>query len=160
MPTHNKHHYCTIIAALAISATGLFACHPQPEVLPPLPPPVPTTIHTTGMGSLRTWTGRFERRYSITSPHWDTVSIHPDSTFALTIISPDSVSAFNTTYGFDTTDTVQGIRYFGKARNFYIAHTGDGVAYFYNRDSIAIIRHSIFWSHFEEREVWTTKPFR
>lgn len=161
MPTHNTPtlNSTTIIATLAICITGLVGCHTQPEVLPPLPPPATTPIHTAGMGSVHTWTGRFERRYSITSPHWDTVSIYPDSTFALTITGPDSVSAFNTAYGFDTTDTVQGIRYFGRARNFYTAHSGDGIAYFYNSDSITIIRFSTYRNHFEEREVWTTKPF-
>ena len=154
VPNRNRMLFPAIVVP-AIAVFILSACSKVPPAEPQLHDVV-QVLPTAGMGTARVWNGKFQRRYSLTSPQWDTVSIHPDTSFALSIPAPDSVAIFGNTYGYDTTDSIQGIRYFGTVRQFFTTHTGTGVAYFYLRDSMVIIRSGFIWHNYEEVDYWQT----
>lgn len=103
---------------------------------------VPTTTTasgpTAGMSGVRNW--HRSHYYDANGIHFST-PIHEfyylaDTSFALTIVSDSAIRIFDSTYQYQSTDTVKKTRYFGTAYYFEQYGMGQGVIYYYTKDSI------------------------
>ena len=84
---------------------------------------------------------------SVHPPYFDISTDYPDTSFAVTIIDTGSVSMFGQIFQFKQADSANGVIYFGTASYFYTYQSGTGVAYFYNKDSIAYVSGDISGIH-------------
>ena len=101
------------------------------------------TSYTVGMGGNRTWSRyqRIERYEQLTDSTWssfDTAYFLSDTVFALN--DGSSITMLNATYSYSGKDTVKGVIYFGTFQNYLMSRGGDGIAYYYNNDSIVFAK--------------------
>lgn len=131
---------------LSVTAILLAAsCHKQED------PVTPATL-TTGIDRMRNWRGH--HYYMASGPHfptrieedWDL----PDTTFALTRVSDTQIVIGKYTYYYESSDSVEKVHYFGRARSYYISHTSSGIAYFYAQDSIVWVGGD----HHATNDIW------
>ncbi len=112
----------------------------------PSPSSVPMATYTSAMGGVRNWHGSYYY-YHYFNPsvfpgatNIDTFYYYPDTSFAVTVVDDSTIQVFGNTYGHFLTDSVKQIHYFGTAWTYFKYESGRGVAYFYDKDSIAIVK--------------------
>ncbi|MCD6010267.1 MAG: hypothetical protein K0Q79_129 [Flavipsychrobacter sp.] len=94
--------------------------------------------YTAKMGGARNW--HRSHYYHASGVHFPTPINEsyflPDTSFALTIIDDTTIQFKSKTFQYEQTDTTNEIYFFGSAYFFYKYHVGEGVAYYYKKDSI------------------------
>jgi len=124
------------ISLLLLSLFLVISCRKNEPVLPPSPPAAAAPV--ADMGGTRLWHRSY---YDYHQYHTDTVPVtisytYPDTSFALTIVNDTTVLLKGKNYVYDRTDTARRARFFGTIYTAYEYNAGEGVAYFYERDSL------------------------
>jgi hypothetical protein len=137
----DKHYLRTPIMRLLISTTfvkalffalSLSACRKNDSAKPTI------SSKTSGMGGVRHWQG--SHYYDASGIHFPTpvheFYYYPDTSFALTVVDDTTIDFMGHTYQYTRTDTPAQIYFFGTAYYYYQYGMGNGVAYYYSKDSI------------------------
>lgn len=114
----------------------LYGCH-KSSGSKPTTTTIPDT-YTTHIGGTRNWHGH--HHYDATGVHFPTpiyedYDLH-DTSFAVTVLNDTTIQCMGITFTHMSTDSAKQVHYFGTAYFFYEYGSGNGVAYFYSRDSI------------------------
>jgi hypothetical protein len=136
---------------LILALVSISACRKTPQSKK-------TTISfTSAMSGSRIWHG-FYASALYYPPYTTTSGIHPDTSFALTIINDSNINVFGDNYVVDSVDSAKGVIFFGLPQGstinfsagsysgnfsswtYYTYGLGFGVAYFYLKDSLAFVR--------------------
>ncbi len=123
--------------SLFLLLLSCFSCRKNEDARIITDPPPPTTA-TSGMGGARNW--HRSHYYYAEGLHYPTPVSEswtlPDTTFALTVVDDTTIMIGTKQYVLDTIDVTAGVRYFGSALFYYYYYSGNGIAYFYEQDSL------------------------
>ncbi len=94
--------------------------------------------YTAKMGGIRNWRGYHD--YSASGMHY-TTPVHeyytfPEASFALEIVDDTTVNYQGAPYKLEKADSASKIYFFGRASEFNEYHMGNGIMYYYEKDSI------------------------
>jgi hypothetical protein len=139
-----------LLSLLSASFTLLLSnCHKSTNVKPA------QLSYTSKMGGTRNWTGSYF--YQASGVHFPTpineFYYHPDTSFALIIVNDSSVQLGNNTFQYEQTDETQDIYFFGTAYFYYQYGSGEGLAYYYDKDSIVFCHGDVHGTS----DFWTLK---
>ncbi len=98
--------------------------------------PYPT--YTQGIGGVRNWHGYYYD-YGQSVPggtYYNVMAYYPDTSLAVVVQANYSINVFGYNFPFEDSDHAKGVIYFGSAKEFLSIKAGQGVAYYYHRDSI------------------------
>jgi len=73
------------------------------------------------------------------STYVDTTYYYPDTSFVATAVNDSTVSIMGSNYVYERTDTANAIYYFGQAWEYFEYYNGVGLAYYFNKDSMAYV---------------------
>jgi hypothetical protein len=98
--------------------------------------------YTAKMGGVRHWHHYYsESRSPQNSPSWDTSYTFPDTSFAIAVMNDSTINVLGHVYVYEQTNSFYNTYYFGdrynSGFNFFIYGSGNGVVYYYKKDSIA-----------------------
>ena len=103
-----------------------------------------------GMGSVHNWSGHYHNTYSDPNVvnNYDVSGTYPDTTCAVMFIDTNTISLFNLSYKYSSSDSVKHIYYFGGG--YYLSQgyaASEGVIYYYDNDSI-------IWGFHDYHNTW------
>lgn len=118
--------------AFVACVSTLHSCKKQNVTVPA------TSAVTAKMGGVRNW--HRSHYYYAFGIHFPT-PVHEsymlsDTAFALIVIDDSTVQFNGRNFQYEQTDTLNEVYFFGMAYYFYKYRSGEGVAYFYKKDSI------------------------
>jgi len=100
--------------------------------------PSSSLSHTSGMGGVRNWhRSHYYYAYGVhyPTPIYQSYMLS-DTAFAVVIVDDSTINFKGTTFKYEQTDSINNVYFFGMAYYFYKYGSGQGIAYFYKRDSI------------------------
>lgn len=106
------------------------------SVIDPVPHS-PKTV-TSGLGTVRNWHGHY---YYASGTSYTSRAL-PDTSFAVSVINDTTVSCMGTSFKYVSSDSARQVHYFGFAKAYYEygPGRGEGIAYFYDADSIVFLK--------------------